>query len=286
MTCMNKLPHEESEQVMSKQEDTSGNSPVHWRIMRWILWRFICAAGSRVLMDRSLRNKTGDETRWLRNDINFYLSAVSTRAALLRPLAQLGALPDFGSRLMVELAVYTVAADRTLRDSDLDPESARDALADIGWSVYRRLLAFSSLPARLVTSDPGKRLQWSIRGLLIFPFRLVGAPGYSAKVFREGEDIHTHFTHCPPQSFARRIADETGDHAALTGFANSWCKYDWPGADLIAADGHRGHYVRRRTLSAGDTVCDMCWAARAPRETSENNKVDGLRPTVRQTFES
>jgi len=149
--------------------------------------------------------------------INSFLSEVAPEVARLRPLAQLGALPDFGSRLMVELAIYTVAADRTLRDRDLDPASVRDGLADIGWSVYRRLLSLSSLPARLVTRDAGKRLRWSIRGLLIFPFRSIGAPGYAAEVFREGEDIHTHFTHCPPQSFARRIADETGDPKALAG---------------------------------------------------------------------
>ncbi len=272
---MSKPPYRGNEQAMSEHDDAIEKSGFHWRIMRWILWRFICNAAERVLIDRSLRNKTGGEIRWLQNDFDLFLSQVSTRTALLRPVAQLDALPNFGSRLMVELAIYTVAADRTLRDRDLDPQSARDALADIGWSVYRRQLALSSLPARLVTRDPGKRLRWSIRGLLVFPFRPVGAPGYAAEVFRKGEDIHTHFTHCPPQSFARRIADETGDPEALAGFANSWCKYDWPGADLIAADGHRGHYIRRQTLSAGDPVCDMCWAARAPRETSENNNEDG-----------
>lgn len=260
---------------MSALDKTSRNDQIQWRLVRWILWRFICDAAERVLIDRSLRSKTGQEIRWSRRDINFFLSKVSTRAERLRPLTQLGALPDFGSRLMVELAIYTVAADRTLRDRDLDPQSARDALADIGWSVYRRLLALSSLPARLVTRDPGKRLRWSIRGLLIFPFRPVGAPGYAAKVFCEGENILTHFTHCPPQSFARRIADETGDPEALAGFANSWCRYDWPGADLIAADGHRGHYIRRRTLSAGDSVCDMCWVAHGRREISESSNEDG-----------
>lgn len=267
--------HEANDQAMTTHDDTIGNDLVHWRIIRWILWCIIRNAAQRVLMDRSLRNKTGREIRWLRSEINSFLSEVASEVARLRPLARLGALPDFGSRLMVELAIYTVAADRTLRGSDLDHQSARDALADIGWSVYRRLLSLSSLPARLVTRDAGKRLRWSIRGLLIFPFRPVGAPGYAAEVFREGEDIHTHFTHCPPQSFARRIADETSDPEVLTGFANSWCKYDWPGADLIAADGHRGHYVRRRTLSAGDPVCDMCWAARPRRETRESKKEDG-----------
>jgi hypothetical protein len=246
---------------MTTHDDTIENDLVHWRIIRWILWRAIRKSAHRVLMDRSLRNKTGREIRWLRREIDSLLNEVASEAARLRPLARLGALPNLGSRLMVELAIYTLAADRTLRGSDLDQQSARDALADIGWSVYRRLLALSSLPARLVTRDAGKRLRWSIRGLLVFPFRPVGAPGYAAEIFRQGEDINTHFTHCPPQSFARRIADETDDPEALVGFANSWCQYDWPGADLIAADGHRGHYIRRRTLSAGDPVCDMCWAA-------------------------
>jgi hypothetical protein len=253
---------------------TNGKDQVQWRIARWVLWRFIQNAAQRVLLDRSLRNKKGQEIRWLQSDINSFLSEDTSEVARLRPLAQLGALPGFGSRLMVELAIYTVAADRTLRESDLDPQSARDALADIGWTVYRRLLAISSLPARVITRDPGKRLRWSIRGLLIFPFRPVGAPGYAAKVFRDGEDICTHFTHCPPQSFVRRIAEETADSEALAGFANCWCRYDWPGADLIAADGHRGHYIRRRTLSAGDPVCDMCWVAQAHRETNENNEED------------
>jgi hypothetical protein len=253
---------------------TNGKDQIQWRIARWVLWRFIQNAAQRILLDRSLRNKKGQEIRWLQSDINSFLSEVTSEVARLRPLAQLGALPGFGSRLMVELAIYTVAADRTLRESDLDPQSARDALADIGWTVYRRLLAISSLPARVITRDPGKRLRWSIRGLLIFPFRPVGAPGYAAEVFRDGEDIYTHFTHCPPQSFVRRIAEETADSEALAGFANSWCRYDWPGADLIAADGHRGHYIRRRTLSAGDPVCDMCWVAQAHRETNENNEED------------
>ena len=182
---MSKPPYRGNEQAMSEHDDAIEKSGFHWRIMRWILWRFICNAAERVLIDRSLRNKTGGEIRWLQNDIDLFLSQVSTRTALLRPVAQLDALPNFGSRLMVELAIYTVAADRTLRDRDLDPQSARDALADIGWSVYHRQLALSSLPARLVTRDPGKRLRWSIRGLLVFPFRPVGAPATPPKSFEK-----------------------------------------------------------------------------------------------------
>lgn len=78
---------------MSALDKTSRNDQIQWRLVRWILWHFICNAAERVLMDRCLRNKTGQEIRWLRSDINFFLSEVSTRAPRLRPLAQLGALP-------------------------------------------------------------------------------------------------------------------------------------------------------------------------------------------------
>jgi hypothetical protein len=97
---------------MSALDKTSRNDQIQWHLVRWILWRFIRDAAERVLIDRSLRSKTGQEIRWLRHDINFFLSEVSTKAARLR---QLGALPVFGSRLMVELAIYTVAADWTLQ---------------------------------------------------------------------------------------------------------------------------------------------------------------------------
>ena len=91
---------------MSTYNDTIEKSGYHWRIIRWILWRFIYNAAQRVLIDKSLRNRTGGEIRWLQSDIDLFLSEVSTQTARLRPLAQLGALPNFGSRLMVELDLH------------------------------------------------------------------------------------------------------------------------------------------------------------------------------------
>ncbi|HCX66190.1 MAG TPA: hypothetical protein DHK64_01265 [Rhodobiaceae bacterium] len=164
---------------------------------------------------------------------------------------------------MVELAVYTAACDRTLRRHGIAPASSREAVADLGWNVYRRMLAITSLPVRLVTRDPGRRLRWTIHMLLRFPFDAPGAPGCAVETWTEREDLFTHFTHCPPQSYVRRLSEETEDPDALEAFRQSWCLYDWPGADIIADAGERGHYRRRRTLSHGDAVCDMCWMARA-----------------------
>ena len=238
-------------------------TPIKWRLSRGFLRRVVSRAARRVLMDRALADIDGNRLRWLRPEIDRFLGTLEAEATALRPGAKLDALPSFGNRLMVELAVYTAACDRVLRRHGIAPASAREVVADLGWNVYRRMLATASLPVRLATRDPGRRLRWTIGMLLQFPFNAPGAPGYAVETRAEGEEFLTHFTHCPPQSYVRRLSEETGDSDALEAFRQSWCLYDWAGADIIAGDGERGHYRRRRTLSHGDSVCDMCWTARA-----------------------
>lgn len=111
------------------------------------------------------------------------------------------------------------------------------------------------------------RLRRTIRLLLRFPFSAGEPNGYQVETLVEGDRLYTHWTRCPPQQAVRRIIGEHGDRGDLEMFAESWCRYDWPGADLIAADGRSGHYTRARTLSRGDAVCDMCWRG-TPEKTS------------------
>ncbi|MGJ5619085.1 hypothetical protein [Sulfitobacter sp. MF3-043] len=144
-------------------------------------------------------------------------------------------------------------------------------MTDIGWDRYCRMLGLASLLSRIVSLDPARRLRWSIRGLLIFPFGPVGAPGCETPVFRDGDDLHTHFTHCLSQTFARTIAARREDPELFEAFRQNWCRYHWPGADLIAADGMRGHYLRPHTLSAGDPVCDLGWNARGSEQMLQSN---------------
>jgi len=235
--------------------------PLHWRLIRRAVRRIVAGAARRVLARRALRDTEGREVRWLTPEIDALLTALEPEATQLRRHAQLDALPSFGNRLMVELAVYTVACDRVLRGLGLAPVSARRTVADLGWDIYRRMLVLASWPVRRVTRDPGRRLRWTIRMLLRFPFDAPGPPGYAVETRVEDGDLLTHFSHCPPQTFVRRLSELEADPDVLAAFQQSWCRYDWPGADIIADDGRRGHYRRQRTLSRGDPVCDMCWVA-------------------------
>jgi hypothetical protein len=138
------------------------------------------------------------------------LAVTSSIAADLRPIARLRELPGVGNRLMVELTVFTIAAYRAMLRFKVDRKIASEIVADIGWDVYLKLLSWSSMPFRLVYRDPGKRLQRTIRLLLRFPFNAPGAPGYAVEFWQVGDNLFTHFTHCPPQSFDSRCYRGTG----------------------------------------------------------------------------
>jgi hypothetical protein len=258
--------------LRSTARDEMTSTPLKWRLIRRIFSLIVSGAARRTLMIRMLTDDEGQTVRWLRPEIECFLIAFDEEVETLRAGAQLEILPTFGNRLMVELAICTAAFDRALRSKGIASASAQQAVADMGWNIYRQGLSLISLPVRLITRDPGRRLRWTIRLLLRFPFNAPGPPGYDVKSWVEGEDILTHFTHCPPQSYVRQLSEITGDPDVLEAFRQSWCLYDWPGADVIAGDRKRGHYRRSRTLSYGDPVCDMCWVAMASSEARHGHR--------------
>lgn len=219
-------------------------------------------AARQILRGRLLDEREPGRGRWLEPDVRAFLGETWKRVDALLPAAELDELPTFGNRHNVFLAVVTTAAYQALLDRGVAPEYARVLFADIGWKIYSFMLRSVSLPFRLFVRDPGRRMERTLRTLMIFPFSAPGFPGYEVKVWTEGDDTYTHWTHCPPHTFVRRLVEREGDRGELQAFRESWCRYDWPGADVIAGDGGTGHYSRAQTLSRGDPVCDMCWHGR------------------------
>ncbi|WP_238367839.1 hypothetical protein [Mesobacterium pallidum] len=251
---------------------SSATDTIGWRLARAGILAALRPAMRAVLSARETPGPDGS-ARLLPHEIDALSVRIEPMAVNLREHAALAEFPSVGNRLMVELAVFTAAAYRVLLDAGWTAEAARSAVADAGWLLYARMLALSSLPFRLTTRDPAKRLRRTIRTLLRFPFGAPGAPGYEVRVSEDASGISTHFTHCPPQTFVRTLIlrDDRGD---LEAFRQSWCRYDWPGADLIAGDGRRGHYSRPHTLSHGDLVCDMCWTGQPFSETKDRTITD------------
>lgn len=228
-------------------------------------------AARQVLEGRLLDPDRPEQGRWLRSDVDGYLDAVWRRAGELVPDARLGELPTLGNRHNVFLAVVTTAAYQAMIDRGVERRYAMQLVADVGWKIYAQMLRLAALPARLTHRDPKIRMERTLRALMKFPFSAPGRPGYEVRVWSEGDRVYTHWTHCPPHTFVRDLVQRRGDRGELEAFSRSWCLYDWPGADILAGDGERGHYERPHTLSLGDPVCDMCWHARShrPRRADE-----------------
>jgi len=215
----------------------------------------------KTLLARELTFEDGRSGRWLKPDIKRYVKATKLKANEIRRIK--AARPDdFGNRVMVEMTVRTIAAYRALLEMGVERVCARRLVADIIWDIYSKMLGLYSWPFRLTTRDPSKRISRTIKALLWFPFQATGAPGYAVEHWDADGNTYTHFTHCPPHSFVRALIATGADQGDLIAFRESWCRYDWPGADILAGDGSRGHYERRQTLSHGDKVCDMCWRGR------------------------
>ncbi len=215
-----------------------------------------------ILQGRFLNLDDRQKGRFLRADVDKVLRITWRNVNELLPRAGLAELPTLGNRHNVFLAVVTTAAYRALLEFGVERNYAADLIGDVGWKLYGLGIQVVSWPFAISTRDSGKRIERTIRMLMVFPFSAPGRPGYEVKITHQPGQLLTHWTWCPPQVFVRDLIERDGDNGELEAFYRSWCQYDWPGADLMAGDGERGHYTRSCTLSKGDKVCDMCWKFR------------------------
>ena len=228
-------------------------------VLRALYRPLVRRAAGHALEGRLVDPVRPEAGRWLRHDVRQYLHDVWERVDALVVKAKLEELPGLGNRHNVFLAVVTTAAYQGLVERGVERAYAATVTADVGWKIYAWMLNLVGFPFRLMTRDPHRRLERTLRALMVFPFNAPGAPGYEVRVWSEGELFFTHWTHCPPQAFVRRLVDEGAENGELDAFYRSWCLYDWAAADLLARDGVAGHYARPHTMSRGDSVCDMCW---------------------------
>lgn len=119
--------------------------------------------------------------------MKWFFAATDREALGLRRIAHQEDLPTVGNRLMVELAIFTVAAYRVMLDQRQDAADAQAAIADVGWDAYGAMMRRSSLPSRLISCNPGRRLRGTICLLLRFPFGAPGAPTRNLTMIRKDD---------------------------------------------------------------------------------------------------
>jgi len=244
-------------------------------VLKILYRRLMKRALRRIVLGRMIERDRPERGRFLRQDVDAILHQTSHNIDRLLPYAELERLPTIGNRHNVFLAVVTIAAYHAFLDAGIEKSYAIELVSDAGWNLYTKFIALPRFIARLRTSDPQKQMNLILSMLLIFPFDAPGRPGYEVKAWAESGRFFTHWTYCPPYHFVKRYVETNGDRGELDAFRKSWCWYDWAFANLMM-EGKRnapGYYERPHTLSAGDSVCDMCWYAVIPQQANRTRQI-------------
>ena len=94
--------------------------------------------------------------RRVSDDVDRFIETPARESVDVRAInAELLHIPNVGSRLLVERAINTAAADPALRAHGAAMPSAHSVMADTGSDMYLRILVLSPGPSRMIGRDPG-----------------------------------------------------------------------------------------------------------------------------------
>jgi hypothetical protein len=126
----------------------------------------------RVLTGRLRDTSDPLRGRLTRHEVTLILGGTATEfARLARGLPN---EPTAGSRLCLRLAAWTLALHRAPQARGVTAADSRTLTADVAWATYRRFVAASTIPARLLVRNPRARLRALARSQQRFPFNQPG----------------------------------------------------------------------------------------------------------------
>lgn len=235
-----------------------------------LIYRKISSTALQQILQGRLRQRgLAASGRFLGSDVKRIYRETWQEMAEILPEVRMQELPNWGNRHNVYLAVLSISLYHALLNSGIEKDYAIELFADIGWKLYVKFLAIPKAIARIRTSVPQEQMNLVLKAFLRFPFSAPGQPGYEVEAgATESGAFATDWSWCPPFAFVRRYVEQHGDRGELRAFFHSWCQYDWALADaIVEGTGHAGAYTRPHTLSRGDDICDMVWAAQPKLES-------------------
>jgi L-2-amino-thiazoline-4-carboxylic acid hydrolase len=213
---------------------------VYGPVFRWAI--------RRVLVGRSRSPDAPEHGRFDRTDADRLLTRSWELYDQLAPGVPREA--GIGPRMNVRLASATVAFQRALLESGVEPRDATALTADCAWAIYEKWARLARRISRLRSSEPSERMRMCIDGFLRFPF---SQPGYRYERSqpRPGA-VNIDIRRCPVADYMR--AQGAGELCVGT-----WCNQDFALAELWG-----GELIRTKTLAAGDELCDFRFVAHSP----------------------
>jgi len=205
------------------------------------------------------RTKQG---RYSKRQLKVIYKKIKKEQKRLKIKSKMPQYKSHGNRLMVFCGVISLAAYRVLRNEGMTHQYATLLVADVIWKLYILGAKTLWLATSLITREPQKRLNYTLRILCKYPFN-TDPKGYQFKLRIMPDHLSMDFTQCVVHQFMRFV----GNDEEMDFFRNSWCQYDFAlPAYLIEGGG----YEREHTLSHGDNICDMKWYAKSTKSENKN----------------
>lgn len=153
--------------------------------------------------------------------------------------------PTRGARFMVQLAALTAALYKSLRESGLTGEEARELTSQVTWLVYAKTAMLPWKLTRVLAKDRLARVKMAMDWFMRF---LYAAPGYDMRYVDLDEEVVAFDVYrCP-------AADYFISQGLSELCVSAFCNLDYPLADQWGVT-----LERPLTLAGGATRCDFCF---------------------------
>ncbi len=155
-----------------------------------------------------------------------------------------------GGRIMVDLAVMSVAFFQELKERGQSKESATKILFDVTWLVYQKMAKLTWFVSGMGAKSTYSHLQKATGMFRRFPF---SQPSYIWEdVDTERDIIGFNCLKCP-------VAEYFISHNLAEVCVETWCNLDYPLADKI----WHSELIRTGSIASGSEICDFRWKVKS-----------------------
>ncbi len=151
-----------------------------------------------------------------------------------------------GAARNLYLAAGSLGLYRALLEEVKDKDYAIELATDACWFSFERSTRIIRFFTKLLWRTPNKQVSGFMKMGLNYPF---SKPDYDWKIIPSKDVFAVDFYKCPVHDYFKGFGEEEMHY-----FRQNWCTQDFAVGEVIVKG---GRYERDKTLSDGDSVCNM-----------------------------
>ncbi len=153
---------------------------------------------------------------------------------------------SMGASRNLYLAATSLGLYRALLQEVKNKDYAIELASDVCWLSFERSTRITRFLTKIWWRNPKKQLAGFMKLGLTYPF---SRPDYDWKIIPCKDVFAVDFYQCPIHNYFKGFGEEEMHY-----FRQNWCTLDFSIGEVIVKG---GRYERTKTLSDGDSVCNM-----------------------------